>query len=870
MRHERSVCSYLVLLSIGGLFIFNSASGLKYLACYKENSGNDRLLKGALKSFSGSLTPQICHSYCKAKGMRFFGLQYGNECFCSVERPSIKFIADANECDLKCAGNPRETCGGNLRLSVYDSELDLSRDKYLGCYQERSPTARLFNGAVENYPGTLTNQKCADFCRSKGFSYSGTQYKRECFCSNERPHFKSLADEEECSDKCEGDEGENCGGNYRLSVYDLFNESTNHVLSNYMGCYQPSQYQSQLIPNRKDYFEHLLTPELCSGFCYRKGYRFAGMESESYCYCANAIDNVNKVNDKFCDKPCPGDSNFKCGGDKRLSVYHTEISDQSEEGRLLGCLEDNGSLRILSGMKITFVQTNTPKLCLNVCLQSGFKYAGVQFGNECYCGNRLPPATPEKPESECSMTCPGDRFQMCGGDWRMLVYSTGGTANSFKPVVQVLNARPPVETATTTKPTTTTTNTKKPTTTTQKMGWLLPNQQQTTTFIPRTTKPNIKPLVTSRPNSNPNYPDYGEAIVTSFEQEKVPPDNFKPSSSNCNRSITEVRGKKVCKGEVIFYDDFSSGSQINSYKWAHEVIMPWTPDYEFVVYRKNYRNCFIKNGKLYIKPTLFDDNFVKRGSLELESCTGLLHSEECRRQGATYNIIPPIESSRLTTKESFSFKYGIIQVRAKMPRGDWIVPEIWLEPKQREYGTGAYASGRIRIAMARGNQNLEYNGIEIGNRQLEVGVLMGVDENIRARTIIRDKADGWWRSFHNYTLIWTPDNMRFLIDGQFEESLLRQGTPLYQVAGFDEDVGRLWKKGSLIAPFDKEFFVSLSLSVGGMRDFPDDCSSAGHEKPWKNFAVKAMASFWEDRKYWYNSWTDDSELQIEHVMVTAL
>ena len=37
-------------------------------------------------------------------------------------------------------------------------------------------------------------------------------------------------------------------------------------------------------------------------------------------------------------------------------------------------------------------------------------------------------------------------------------------------------------------------------------------------------------------------------------------------------------------------------------------------------------------------------------------------------------IINPIQSARMVTSNSFSFTYGTIEVRAKMPKGDWIWP----------------------------------------------------------------------------------------------------------------------------------------------------------------------------------------------------
>ena len=40
------------------------------------------------------------------------------------------------------------------------------------------------------------------------------------------------------------------------------------------------------------------------------------------------------------------------------------------------------------------------------------------------------------------------------------------------------------------------------------------------------------------------------------------------------------------------------------------------------------------------------------------------------------DIINPIQSARMRTINSFSFTYGTVEIRAKMPRGDWIWPGI--------------------------------------------------------------------------------------------------------------------------------------------------------------------------------------------------
>ena len=88
-----------------------------------------------------------------------------------------------------------------------------------------------------------------------------------------------------------------------------------------------------------------------------------------------------------------------------------------------------------------------------------------------------------------------------------------------------------------------------------------------------------------------------------------------------------------------------------------------------------------------------------------------------------------------------------------------IVLEIWLEPKRKVYGP-SYASGRIRIAFARGNENLvSKNGNKIGNNLLHSGIIMGTLEKTRGRMIERDLDEGWQTNFHNYTLIWEPGKL---------------------------------------------------------------------------------------------------------------
>ena len=52
-----------------------------------------------------------------------------------------------------------------------------------------------------------------------------------------------------------------------------------------------------------------------------------------------------------------------------------------------------------------------------------FRYAGVENGDACYCGNADDKFIPTDP-GECNIPCSGDLGQFCGSSWRLQVYET--------------------------------------------------------------------------------------------------------------------------------------------------------------------------------------------------------------------------------------------------------------------------------------------------------------------------------------------------------------------------------------------------------------------------------------------------------------
>ncbi|KAJ1531518.1 hypothetical protein ONE63_000193 [Megalurothrips usitatus] len=349
-------------------------------------------------------------------------------------------------------------------------------------------------------------------------------------------------------------------------------------------------------------------------------------------------------------------------------------------------------------------------------------------------------------------------------------------------------------------------------------------------------------------------------------------------SANCELSATYVNGRPACKGQVVFEEDFKT---LNLNRWSHEVKISGGPDYEFCIYAPHPENTFTNKGLLHLHPTMTNDkygaDFVRKGKLELTDCTaGPINSDSCSREAMFSYILPPVVASRINTKKNFSFKYGRIDVRARLPRGDWIYPEVWLQPLREEYGPGL-ASGRILLAMARGNRQLRGpppDSDDLSGKTLVVGALAGgknVGSAAARRKFFTRRSDAglWTEQFHNYTLLWTPDNLAFSVDG-VEIGVARPEELGGLLRGREDEETDPWAEGSRIAPFDKEFYISLGLAVGGVHAFPDGCKSGNHDKPWKNTGAKAMLSFWNARDTWHSTWNGQSDLLVESVKVTAL
>ncbi|KAH9475151.1 Beta-1,3-glucan-binding protein [Psilocybe cubensis] len=367
-------------------------------------------------------------------------------------------------------------------------------------------------------------------------------------------------------------------------------------------------------------------------------------------------------------------------------------------------------------------------------------------------------------------------------------------------------------------------------------------------------------------------------------------------------------------------------------KFFREVDMSGFGNGEFEMTTASENNSYVRNGMLYITPTLTsdiigEDAIVDGHVFNITGCTfnitqGISYTSSIalptnssaigadqafdigsytRACSAVSNatsgqIINPIQSARISTRKTASIRYGRVEVRAKIPTGDWLWPAIWMLPVDNTYGpwpiSGMFflevpptshiaplfinETREIDIMEARGNgPNYPFQGTNWVRGSLNWGPLTwlnAVSKTFGAWPLRRGTYD---QGFHDYVLEWDQDFMRISVDTRLHHLLdLRINEPFFKRGDFPAVVqngseavilDNPWKNGSNAAPFDQPFYLILNVAVGGTNGwFPD-----GGGKPWLDGSNTAMGDFWANRKQWLPTWStsnvEDRSLVIDHV-----
>jgi hypothetical protein len=167
--------------------------------------------------------------------------------------------------------------------------------------------------------------------------------------------------------------------------------------------------------------------------------------------CGNEIDNGGLPGATGCTMLCNGNKGEFCGGPARLNVYQFGATPPAASNaapssiapspsaspaavaqvgwNYKACYAEIPNGRTLpNGVQVAGLMT--VEGCQSACQAAGYILAGLEYSQECWCGNTFSvggaPATDG--EVGCNMACKGNANEMCGGSLRLNVYEYGTPA----------------------------------------------------------------------------------------------------------------------------------------------------------------------------------------------------------------------------------------------------------------------------------------------------------------------------------------------------------------------------------------------------------------------------------------------------------
>lgn len=208
--------------------------------------------------------------------------------------------------------------------------------------------------------------------------------------------------------------------------------------------------------------------------------------------------------------------------------------------------------------------------------------------------------------------------------------------------------------------------------------------------------------------------------------------------------------------KLIWSDEFDKKGLPDSAKWNYDTGGSGFGNEEAQFYTKDrLENARVENGKLII---------------------------EARRENRDDK---KYTSARLLTKGKFSFQYGTVEVRAKLPKGRGTWPAIWMMSEDMKKWPD---DGELDI--------MEHVGYHQGyiHASVHTKKYNHVLHTQKTDTLfVKDASD----KFHVYKADWSPEKIEVYIDNQ-----------KFFTYENKEKSFEAW-------PFDKPYFIILNLAIGG-------------------------------------------------------
>lgn len=228
--------------------------------------------------------------------------------------------------------------------------------------------------------------------------------------------------------------------------------------------------------------------------------------------------------------------------------------------------------------------------------------------------------------------------------------------------------------------------------------------------------------------------------------------------------------------KLVWSDEFDYKGKPDPAKWGY--------DYGFIAnqekqyYTDSIKNARVAGGVLIIeayKEKVLNKDFK---NTELKDWA----KYKSKIDSAQYT------SAKIKTEGLAAWKYGRIEVSAKLPKGRGMWPAIWMLAEDRK-DKGWPESGEIDIMEHVGYDNDTIHGtIHTKAYNHMIGTQKG-------KTIFIDKPND---TFHVFAIEWTPEKIDFTMDGMVYNHIVNE------------------HKTTAEWPFDQKFYLILNVAVGGM------------------------------------------------------
>lgn len=246
-------------------------------------------------------------------------------------------------------------------------------------------------------------------------------------------------------------------------------------------------------------------------------------------------------------------------------------------------------------------------------------------------------------------------------------------------------------------------------------------------------------------------------------------------------NVNDPFAQNTTHRKLVWQEEFHYTGLPDSTKWNYEVGHIRNNEQQYYT-RARKENIWVSNGMLCItgRKEKYNNEFYKKGSADW------------RYKDSVENYT----SASINTFSKASWKYGRIEVRAKLPYGGGIWPAIWMMGEDRA-SVGWPKCGEIDIMEFIGNHPTDIYGTIHFPDSIKTSLSSG--SKINDSTVSS--------SFHIYALEWTKEKLEIWFDQTLVHCFIIDSA------------------GSLAAPtFRKPFCLLLNLAMGANWPGPIDDS----------------------------------------------